>query len=64
MKKVEFISIKVYCEKLDKNIILDKKDCNFSGNNQECETCGSHGSVSLGFKCECGGYHDIELSSW
>ena len=48
--------------KMGKEIVDD-----FSSYEQECEICGSHGSITLSVgKCKsCGKYHDsIDIESW
>jgi len=62
--KIEIRGLKVYCEKLDKEVMIDVKDCYWNGGESECELCGSHGNVGVEFKCECGKNHEIELKSW
>lgn len=62
--KIEIRELKVYCEKLNKEITINIKDCYWKGIEQECETCGSHGRVSVEFKCECGERHEVDLNSW
>lgn len=66
MKKLnpEIKGLKVYCEKLHKEVVVDIKDCYWSGRESECESCGTHGYFSVDFKCECGKNHDVELNSW
>lgn len=65
-KEIEVISIKYFCPNLEKEIEVIKDGCSFSGSEQECDICGSHGSVTLYVdnKCECGEFHSVELSSW
>ena len=61
-KRAEFVSIKVKCVC---GIVLDLTQADFTGHEHECESCGSHGSVGVGFMCpECKKYQDIELSGW
>jgi hypothetical protein len=36
----------------------------FTSYDQECEICGSHGSMEVDLKCECGKTHCVELKSW
>jgi len=62
--KVEVKGLKIYCEKLDKEIMVDIKNCFWDSGQSECEVCGSHGNVSVDFKCECGKDHEVELKSW
>lgn len=63
-KRAEFMSIKVKCV-CGKVLELSPTYVDFTGHENECESCGSHGAVRVGFMCsECKKYHDIELSSW
>ena len=44
---VELVSVTV---KINGNVVvLDKKDCSFSGWEQECECCGSHSGCDMTF---------------
>ena len=36
----------------------------FTFGEQECELCGSHGSLEVDIKCKCGKTHTVELKSW
>lgn len=59
----KLLSIKILCPVLNKEVVIT--DYSFSASESECETCGSHGHISLfAGSCECGKYHDIEISSW
>ena len=52
-----------FCDVLKKEVVT--KDINsLTASEQECEVCGSHGSITLFVKCECGKFHDIEIRSW
>lgn len=62
--KIEVKGLNIYCEKLHKEVFVDIKDCCWFGGESECELCGSHGNVSVDFKCECGKSHEVELRSW
>ena len=58
------IGITYFCDILKKELVT-KDVSGLSSTSQECETCGSHGSVTLFVSnCECGKFHDIEISSW
>jgi len=58
------IGIVYFCDNLKKEIVCKDLD-NLSSSSQDCETCGSHGSVDFYVsKCECGKSHDIEISGW
>lgn len=57
------VGIVIYCDNLKKEVIIKGIE-DLSSSSQECEICGSHGSISLYTKCECGEYHDIEIRSW
>jgi predicted oxidoreductase len=53
-----------FCDVLKKEIV-SKDFESLSGSEQECDICGSHGSVDFHvYNCECGGSHDIEIKSW
>ena len=55
----------IYCDKLKREVVVGKDNIHWSGNSQECETCGSHGSVTVYVSgCECGNSHDITVSEW
>lgn len=57
------VGIVYFCDVLKKEIVSN--DINdLSASEQECELCGSHGSIKFWIKCECGKYHDIEIKSW
>lgn len=73
MKKKELIrelaslDITYVCPNLKKEITVKAPSGNlsFTGSSDECEICGSHGSVDLCiYNCECGVSHDICLNSW
>lgn len=67
MKKDEskLIGIVYFCDELKKEIVLkDTSKYSISAISQECDTCGSHGSVTMYVDCECGKNHDIEINSW
>lgn len=58
------IGIVIYCDNLKKEVVIKGVD-DLSSSSQECEICGSHGSVNLYTNgCECGKYHNIEINSW
>jgi hypothetical protein len=57
------IGITYFCDTLKKEVVT-KDTSGLSASESECELCGSHGSISFFVNCECGNYHDIELSSW
>lgn len=62
-KEAKLLEITILCPVLNKEVKCD--NYSFSSSEQECELCGSHGSISIYiYGCECGKYHDIELSSW
>jgi len=59
------IGIVYFCDTLKKEFVLKDFDGSLSSTSQECDICGSHGSVSLFItNCECGKFHDIEIRSW
>ena len=57
------VGIVYFCDVLKKEIISTDIG-SLTSHEQECELCGSHGSISFGINCECGKYHDIEINSW
>jgi hypothetical protein len=66
-KKAELnklVGLKIYCEKLDKEILVDINKCYFDGGESECELCGSHGHISVDVTCECGNSHTITIKDW
>jgi len=59
------VAIVYFCDTLKKEIVMKDFGNNLSTSSQECEICGSHGSVTLYItNCECGKFHDIEINSW
>jgi hypothetical protein len=63
-QKLEFIHATFYCPTLDKSIKIDYKDLNFFGYSSPCEVCGSHGAVTVGFKCKCGKEHELDVCDY
>ena len=62
-KKVEPLSIRFSCN--DQEFDLPVDQLFFGATYQECEICGSHGNVEVGFVCPvCKQYHTVELYSW
>lgn len=57
------VGIVYFCDVLKKEIVSKDVE-SLSASEQECEICGSHGSIEFWIKCECGKYHDIEIKSW
>lgn len=63
--ETKFLSVKIHCSNLDKEVDLDMNQVHYSSSESECEICGSHGSVKLKIdKCKCGKSHTVELDSW
>lgn len=59
----KIIGIVYFCDKLKKEIIHKNLD-DITASSQECETCGSHGSINIFITdCECGEFHDIEIKT-
>lgn len=58
------IGIIYFCDILKKEIV--SKDIeSLTSHSQECDICGSHGSINFFItNCECGNFHDIEIKSW
>lgn len=62
--ETKLLGIIYFCDNLKKEIMI-KENYSLSASEQECELCGSHGSITLWiYKCECGKSHDIEIESW
>ena len=63
--KLEKITLTISCEYCNnKNDIIVNGD-DFDGSESDCETCGSHGSVSVFIKCpSCGKMEDVIINSW
>lgn len=62
---VEGIYIKVTCPKTSKEVLVKISEYDFNHSDQECELCGSHGEISVDYKCmECGESHEYEIRSW
>lgn len=61
----EGIYIKVTCPKISKEILIKISKDDFNYSDQECEICGSHGEISIDYKCsECGEFHEYKINSW
>ena len=67
MKKVKdeskLVGIIYFCDTLGKEIITKDID-GFSASSQDCDLCGTHGTITFYVNCECGKYHNIEINSW
>jgi hypothetical protein len=49
----------------ESSIEVKLSEYSISSRTQECEICGSHGDVTIEYKCPiCGETHKYELSSW
>jgi hypothetical protein len=60
----KIVGIIYFCDNLKKEIVHKNVD-DVTASSQECEICGSHGSISLFIiNCECGKSHDIDIKSW
>jgi len=57
----ELIRATFHCPYLDKLVDVDSEDMSFFGDSSPCDLCGSHGSVTVNFMCECGDRHYITL---
>lgn len=58
------IGIVYFCDTLKKELMTTDIS-SLSSTSQECDICGSHGSTTLFVSnCECGKFHDIEITSW
>jgi transcription elongation factor Elf1 len=60
-RKPELVRATFRCPHLDKLVDVDSEDMNFSGDSSPCDLCGSHGSVTVNFLCECGDRHYVTL---
>lgn len=58
------ISILIYCPVKKVELFVPISKCHFSGSEQECGSCGSHGGVDVHATCLCGKLHDIELERY
>ena len=59
------VGVVYFCDNLKKEMVMRNFEGSLSASSQECEICGSHGSITLFVTdCECGKFHDIEISSW
>jgi ribosomal protein S27E len=57
--------IKVKCPVTGKEVDIKLSEYDISSTSQECEICGSHGDVTVNFKCtECNETHEHEIRSW
>ena len=66
-KKIELnklVGLKIYCENLDKEILVNIDKCYFNSSESECELCGSHSYISIDVNCECGKEHTITIKNW
>ena len=63
---VKGIFIEFIChEKNDTKFLVEISEYDISATSQECECCGSHGDVSVSFKCPgCGNHHEHTIRSW
>ena len=62
VKEVIFICNNLLPTLEEIHIPADKLYWNASA--EECECCGSHGEVSVEFKCPCGHTHSVMLRDW
>ena len=58
------LSIKYHCGYLEKELTKKISLDDISSWDSPCDLCGSHGSVEVWFKCECGKNHEIQIKSW
>lgn len=65
VKQAKVLGVKIFCPKLEKEVLLDDSKCYFNGSESECDLCGSHGKFEVNITaCECGDSHCIVVSSW
>jgi hypothetical protein len=51
------------CDGIPSSADFDSYD--LSSSESECDLCGSHGSMTLSFKCpQCENHHNFELKEW
>ena len=65
-KKVNVVSFKEMIFLCDgSEVIVKADDISSLSHEEECDLCGSHGEVEVGFTCPlCGNYHEVKLLSW
>lgn len=64
-RSVELTSVSFYCPNLDKEVVIQSQMLGWSAQENQCEMCGSHGSIILSVQCSCKKKrHDIEIYSW
>jgi hypothetical protein len=62
---VHGLFLKVTCPKTSKEVMIEISVYDIMHSEQECEICGSHGEISVDFKCpECGEFHEHEIRKW
>lgn len=63
-RKPELMSATFSCPRLEKELVVPFSDLIFDGKESECDLCGSHGDFTIGFQCDCGDFHHVEVKSW
>ena len=58
------LSMTFFCPKMNKQIVIEVAHLEWHASESECDMCGSHGGVSVYYKCECKQTHEIEVKSW
>jgi len=57
--------IKVICPVKNEEVTIQLTEYDIMATNQECELCGSHGDITVDFKCPlCGESHSHEIRGW
>jgi len=61
--KAELKKVVIFCPNLKRNVTA--KGFSFSAVDGDCDTCGSHGHVTLLVQsCLCKRTHEIQVESW
>jgi len=63
-RKVEVVSVTIYCPKLKRRVAIPKDRTSWSWYESPCGMCGTHGSLTLDVTCKCGGQHTIEVEGY
>jgi len=60
---LESIIINFTCDGVGGGVTVNADD--FHSSESECDLCGSHGHMTVDFKCTvCKDYHTIEMKEW
>lgn len=63
-KKIDIVSVTIRCG--EKEIAVPFDEVGIYASESECESCGSHGEVSLQIlECpNCGKFHEVSVKDW